>query len=151
MSPIPDPPCGLRFCRQCNEFKPLSEFPAGKRRYQCRKHAQERQADVAELFRECDVEPCHRVLPADPLRALAGDNAVVVSREARKKLIREWGWSQLCSRSAWLEISAMRPIQGRSTLCHSCTNRIPWSLRPAPELTTPWFQPNGTLQFVRLH
>uniref|UniRef100_A0A6U4XKB5 Uncharacterized protein n=1 Tax=Hemiselmis andersenii TaxID=464988 RepID=A0A6U4XKB5_HEMAN len=90
MSPIPDPPCGLRFCRQCNEFKPLSEFPAGKRRYQCRKHAQERQADVAELFRECDVEPCHRVLPADPLRALAGDNAVVVSREARKKLIREW-------------------------------------------------------------
>ncbi len=42
MAPIPDSPCGLRFCRQCNEFKPVSEFPAGKRRYQCRKHVQER-------------------------------------------------------------------------------------------------------------
>mmetsp|Transcript_36177 Transcript_36177/g.91010 ORF Transcript_36177/g.91010 Transcript_36177/m.91010 type:complete len:128 (-) Transcript_36177:102-485(-) len=42
MAPIPDPPCGLRFCRDCNEFKPIGEFPAGKRRYQCRKHVEER-------------------------------------------------------------------------------------------------------------
>mmetsp|Transcript_16956 Transcript_16956/g.40825 ORF Transcript_16956/g.40825 Transcript_16956/m.40825 type:complete len:178 (-) Transcript_16956:63-596(-) len=42
MAPIPDSPCGLRFCRDCNEFKPIGEFPKGKRRYQCRKHVEER-------------------------------------------------------------------------------------------------------------
>ena len=38
MAPIPDPPCGMRFCRKCNEFLPISEFYPGQRRYQCRSH-----------------------------------------------------------------------------------------------------------------
>ena len=34
--PIPDPPNGVRFCRKCNSFLPLSDFPTGRRRYECK-------------------------------------------------------------------------------------------------------------------
>jgi len=36
MGPIPDPPSGVRFCRKCNSFLPLSDFPSGKRRHECK-------------------------------------------------------------------------------------------------------------------
>ena len=36
--PIPDPPNGVRFCRKCNDFLPLLDFPSGKRRYECKVH-----------------------------------------------------------------------------------------------------------------
>ena len=38
MQPLPDPPCGMRFCRKCEEFLPISAFPNGPRRYRCRLH-----------------------------------------------------------------------------------------------------------------
>jgi hypothetical protein len=34
--PIPDPPNGVRFCRKCNEFHPIADFPEGKRRHECK-------------------------------------------------------------------------------------------------------------------
>lgn len=34
--PIPDPPNGVRFCRKCNCFLSLSDFPSGKRRHECK-------------------------------------------------------------------------------------------------------------------
>ena len=42
MAPIPDHPCCLRFCRQCATFLPISQFPAGVRRFECKTHALER-------------------------------------------------------------------------------------------------------------
>ena len=44
MSPIPDHPGGLRFCRQCATFLPISQFHAGVRRFECKTHALERAA-----------------------------------------------------------------------------------------------------------
>jgi hypothetical protein len=38
MPPIPDHPCGERFCRKCDKFLPLGSFPNGQRRYVCRLH-----------------------------------------------------------------------------------------------------------------
>jgi hypothetical protein len=42
MTPIPDHPGGLRFCRQCASFLPISQFHAGVRRFECKTHALER-------------------------------------------------------------------------------------------------------------
>jgi hypothetical protein len=42
MAPIPDHPGGLRFCRQCATFLPISQFHAGVRRFECKTHALER-------------------------------------------------------------------------------------------------------------
>mmetsp|Transcript_32303 Transcript_32303/g.75210 ORF Transcript_32303/g.75210 Transcript_32303/m.75210 type:complete len:154 (-) Transcript_32303:15-476(-) len=134
MAPIPDSPCGLRFCRDCNEFKPIGEFPKGKRRYQCRKHVEERckqwrrkagvskkvlarvwhaaymdaravfqrkvtklsQADVAKLFAEDGIEPAvsFRALPVDPSAVISADNAILVSMDERRRLVREWATNE---------------------------------------------------------
>jgi hypothetical protein len=35
---VPDAPGGVRFCTVCDSFLPVDEFPAGPRRYSCKKH-----------------------------------------------------------------------------------------------------------------
>jgi len=35
---VPDAPGGFRFCTACEEFRPVSEFPTGPRRYSCKMH-----------------------------------------------------------------------------------------------------------------
>eukprot|EP00283_Hemiselmis_rufescens_P008469 CAMPEP_0173433500 /NCGR_PEP_ID=MMETSP1357-20121228/10928_1 /TAXON_ID=77926 /ORGANISM="Hemiselmis rufescens, Strain PCC563" /LENGTH=126 /DNA_ID=CAMNT_0014398213 /DNA_START=83 /DNA_END=460 /DNA_ORIENTATION=+ len=43
MLPVPDHPSGIRFCRKCASFLPISEFHGGTtRRFECRRHALER-------------------------------------------------------------------------------------------------------------
>jgi len=41
---------GVRFCRVCQEFKPVSIFPAGPRRFVCRTHFWERQGKIRKLL-----------------------------------------------------------------------------------------------------
>ena len=40
---------GVRFCRVCQAFKPVSIFPAGPRRFACRTHFWERQGKLRKL------------------------------------------------------------------------------------------------------
>ena len=41
---------GVRFCRVCQAFKPVSIFPAGPRRFVCRTHFWERQGETRKLL-----------------------------------------------------------------------------------------------------
>jgi hypothetical protein len=41
---------GVRFCRVCQEFKPVSIFPAGPRRFVCRTHFWERHGKIRKLL-----------------------------------------------------------------------------------------------------
>ena len=130
---------GMRFCRACADFLPLSEFPRGQRRYICRAHLWERtgrrakgallakprkrllsrlwmqcyrdrvafgqprvaltQADIDSLLGASEArlqsEKCGlAVVPRDPRRPLARDNAALVSGEARRRMLEQAraGW-----------------------------------------------------------
>jgi hypothetical protein len=44
---VPDPPGGLRYCKQCKDWLPIDNFPCGKRRYCCKAHRWEKSGKQA--------------------------------------------------------------------------------------------------------
>ena len=51
---------GRRFCRVCNDFLPITDFPRGQRRFTCRSHLWERIGKKAK--KKLLMKPCKRLL-----------------------------------------------------------------------------------------
>ena len=63
---------GFRYCRDCRGMQPLSEFPAGPRRFFCRKH----------LYRRCTL-PAKKRIQADDKRRLFNQLWARCSRDSK--------------------------------------------------------------------
>ena len=77
MTPIPDHPGGQRFCRQCKNFLPISQFHAGVRRFECRTHALER----AGRYRKIAIPDASRRALARVWHAFWVDSRMVFGRQ----------------------------------------------------------------------
>jgi hypothetical protein len=78
MTPIPDHPGGLRFCRQCSAFLPISQFHASMvRRFECKTHALER----AGRYRKNSVPDANRRAVQRVWHALWADSRIVFGRK----------------------------------------------------------------------
>jgi len=77
MAPIPDHP-GLRFCRQCATFLPISQFHASTvRRFECKTHALER----ASQYRKNAVPDANRRNVQRVWHALWADSRIIFGRK----------------------------------------------------------------------
>jgi hypothetical protein len=77
MTPIPDHPSGLRFCRQCALFLPINLFHAGVRRFECKTHALER----AGRYRKHSIPDAKKTVVARVWHALWVDSKMVFGRQ----------------------------------------------------------------------
>ena len=77
MTPIPDAPGGLRFCRQCSSFLPITQFHAGVRRFECKTHALER----AGRYRKNIIPDADKRAVARVWHALWADSRIVFGRQ----------------------------------------------------------------------
>jgi hypothetical protein len=78
MTPIPDHPGGLRFCRQCATFLPISQFHASAvRRFECKTHALER----AGRYRKNAAPDANRRKLQRVWHALWADSQIVFGRK----------------------------------------------------------------------
>jgi hypothetical protein len=77
MTPIPDHPNGLRFCRKCSSFLSLDQFHAGLRRHECRTHALER----ASRYRKNAIPDAKKKVVARVWHALWVDSKMVFGRQ----------------------------------------------------------------------
>lgn len=94
MTPIPEHPDGSRFCRRCGCFLPISQFHAGVRRFECKRHALER----AGRYRKNTIPDASRRAVARVWHALWADSRIVFGRQKVgltqadvKKLFKEKG------------------------------------------------------------
>mmetsp|Transcript_16446 Transcript_16446/g.32481 ORF Transcript_16446/g.32481 Transcript_16446/m.32481 type:complete len:193 (+) Transcript_16446:639-1217(+) len=104
---VPDHPTAGRWCKKCRAFLPLEEFPKGKRRFVCRKHA------------------------ARPNNATAARARMLDANPRKKALWRLWHYAYLDSRSAFC--SAGSPTQADiAALCDAVGLEPTVELRVVP-------------------